>query len=126
MVLIIDEMCDVFVHTAHCSYEAMGSTFAHRVLPGIDRSLSAIKITEFFGSASAAKLLQQVCAMGRAYVIMGWQVICCLHGAGSQLLTICIPPRRGHCAGVPSRAAINHQCQSGESGQGSRSSWQGR
>ncbi|KAF5827065.1 peptidase C13 family-domain-containing protein [Dunaliella salina] len=46
-------------------FSAMSSHYAHRILPGINRSLSEVKLTEFFGGVSTAHLLPQAYPLGR-------------------------------------------------------------
>uniref|UniRef100_A0A7S3R3V7 GPI-anchor transamidase n=1 Tax=Dunaliella tertiolecta TaxID=3047 RepID=A0A7S3R3V7_DUNTE len=46
-------------------FSAMSSHYAHRILPGINRSLSEVRLTEFFGGVSTAHLLPQAYPLGR-------------------------------------------------------------
>ena len=62
-----------YTHTYTCTYTcssaprygAMSSHYAHRILPGINRTLSEVKLTEFFGGVSSTNLLPQVIQSGR-------------------------------------------------------------
>ena len=77
------------LHTPHCSYALMESHFVYRQLPGFARRLSDMRVTEFFGSVTAANLVSQA----RVYMCEGVSVSLSL----SICVCVCERERVGVC-----------------------------